>query len=193
MTTLKDISSDIQQFAREKMVLDILHGFPHVERVLKYAAHVNTELNGNWEIIECAILLHDIGHKVTRERHNELSANIAKEFLLSKSIDSKTISAITNSILTHSRQFANHTPISTEGKVVFDADGMDLFGAIGLMRALLTCALRNEGIECMINRLEWRLAQKTNFFSQVAKKFVDQNSKIIDTYLNELKRQIELI
>jgi HD superfamily phosphodiesterase len=193
MTTLKDISSEIQQFAREKMVSDILHGFPHVERVLKYAKVVNTELKGNWEIIECAILLHDIGHKVALEKHNESSANMAKDFLLAKLIDSQTVSAITDSILTHSRQFANHKPISTEAKVVFDADGMDLFGAIGLMRALLTCALRNEGIECMINKLEWRLAQKTNFFSQVAKKFVDENSNIIKTYLSELKKQIELI
>ncbi len=193
MHELKDLMPEIEKFAKEKMVKDILHGWPHVERVLKYASKVNKEMQGNWEMIKCAILLHDMGHKMSREKHNELSAQMAEEYLIKKSVHQDTIANIKNSILVHSRQFANQKPSTIEAEVVFDADGMDLFGPIGLLRGLLSCALRNEGFGCMIKKMEWRIAQKSNFYSKTAKKFVNGNSEIIENYLKELKDHIQLI
>jgi len=193
MHSLNDIIKEIEKYAKKEMVSDILHGWPHVERVLKYALIVNEEMQGNWDIIKSAILLHDIGHKLKRENHNELSAQIAEKLLIEKSIQKSIINNVKKCILTHSRQFAHQKPSSIEAKVVFDADGMDLFGPIGLMRALLSCAQRNKGLECMIKKMEWRLAQKPYFFSKTAKKFVTENVTIIEKYLRDLNNQIQLI
>ncbi len=193
MLNLKDRINEIEQFAKKEMVQDILHGWPHVERVLKYASVVNEEMQGDWDIIKIAILLHDIEYKSKRENHNELSAQIAEKLLIEKNIKQDLINNIKNSILTHSRQFAHQKPRSIEAKVVFDADGMDLFGPIGLLRALLSCALRNQGFECMFKKLEWRLTQIPHFYSGVAKGFVKLNSGIIENYLKDLNTQIQLI
>lgn len=190
MSELKDILLELRKFAQTRMVTDILHGWPHVERVLKYASKVNEEMRGDWNIIEAAILLHDLGHKKKRENHNKISAQMAEEYLMKKEINPDVIEKIKNCILTHSRQFSDQIPDYIEAKIVFDADGMDLFGAIGLMRALLSCALRNQGFECMIKKLEWRIKQKPNFYSNYAREFVIENSIIIETYLKELKKQI---
>ena len=191
MTTLKEIMEEIEIFAKEHLVQDFLHGWSHIERVLKYARQINKEMKGNWDIIQSAILLHDIGHKLNREKHNIIGAEMAEEFLLSKGISQEITEKVVSSIITHSRQFAPNKPSFIEAQVVYDADGMDLFGAIGLMRALLTCALRDKGFDCIIKKLKWRLAQSPNFYSKYAKEFVIEHLKIIQQYLNELENQLK--
>jgi putative nucleotidyltransferase with HDIG domain len=182
MTELKNLIPDIREFAIQHMPQDILHGWPHVQRLLKYAKMINEEVNGDWVVIQCAILLHDIGHRINREKHNEIGAKMAEEYLESKNIDQATIQNIKNAILAHSRQFAKIKPKSLEAKVLYDSDGMDLFGPIGLMRALLSCALRNEGFDGMIKKLEWRISETSNFYSNFAKEFVKNNVPIIEKW-----------
>ncbi|NHI93915.1 MAG: HD domain-containing protein [Candidatus Lokiarchaeota archaeon] len=192
MNVLESLSSEIEEFAKKNMTDDILHGWPHVRRVLKYASLINEELKGDWIIIKNSILLHDIGHKINRQNHNQISAEMAQDFLKSKNVEQEKINKISQSILTHSRQFSGSKPLSLEAKIVYDADGMDLFGPIGLMRALLSCALMNKEFDCMIKKLEWRMSEIKNFYSDVAKKFVTDNETIIKTYLNQLKIQLKL-
>ncbi|MFX1294953.1 MAG: HD domain-containing protein [Promethearchaeota archaeon] len=188
---LKIFMQEIEKFARENMVQDFLHGWSHIERVLKYASIINRGVNANWDIIKSAILLHDIGYGKDREKHHEISAVLAEEFLLTKEIDQDIISNIKHCIISHSRQFAKEKPLSKEAQVVFDADGMDLFGPIGLMRALLSCTLRNQEFECILKKLEWRLQECKNFYNKESKIFVAENSTIIKTYLFRLKKQLE--
>lgn len=192
MIDINKLIPEVKNFAIENMPNDILHGWPHIERVLKYAFMINEEINAEWDIIQCSVLLHDIGHKIDRTKHNVISAEMAENFLLSKEIDNKTIKKITNCIICHSRQYAESKPESLEAKVLFDADGMDLFGPIGLMRALLSCALSKKDFDCMIKKLEWRINEIPNFYSNIAKKFVEINSKIIKNYLIELKNQLKI-
>ncbi|MFX0140613.1 MAG: HD domain-containing protein [Candidatus Hodarchaeota archaeon] len=192
MININKLIPEVKKFAIENLPKDILHGLPHIERVLKYALLVNKEVDADWNIIQCSVLLHDIGHKINRTKHNVISAEMAEKFLLSKKIDHNTIKKITDCILYHSRQYAEKKPESLEAKVLYDADGMDLFGSIGLMRALLSCALKNKDFDCMIKKLEWRINEIPNFYSNTAKKFVETNSKIIKNYLKELKEQLLL-
>ena len=111
MTSIKDIIPKIVEFAKGKMPDDILHGWPHIERLLEYASRINQEVNANWDIIQCAILLHDTGHKINPIKHNEISAEIAQNYLKSK-ISQDTLENIKNSILCHSRQYAKTKPVT---------------------------------------------------------------------------------
>ena len=193
MTELKNLIPEIVEFAQEHLPNDLLHGWPHVERVLKYAKLVNKELKGDWQIIHAAILLHDIGHSEDREHHHEIGAKKAGEFLRKNQIDETKTSIIVDCILAHSRQFADLKPVSPEAKVVYDADGMDLFGPIGLMRALLSCALQNKDFDCILNKLKWRIEQKRNFYSREARYFVEENSGSITNYLFRLEKQLQIL
>ncbi|TFF90937.1 MAG: HD domain-containing protein [Promethearchaeota archaeon] len=190
---LRDSMNKIVEFAKNNMVKDFLHGWSHVERVIKYARYINNEVKANWEIIYCAVLLHDIGHKYGSKNHNVKSAEITDGFLKELKIEEKTIENIKHSILTHSRQYATNKPTTPEAKVLFDADGMDLFGAIGLMRALLSCTLKNKGFTCIIKKCEWRLEEVKNFYNDRARVFVKENSMIIELYLSKLKEQLKFL
>jgi hypothetical protein len=77
--------------------------------------------------------------------------------------------------------------------VVFDADGMDLFGPIGLLRALLSCGLSGKGFPCMIKKIRWRLGQKDNFYSNTARQFACNNAALIETYLDSLEEQLQML
>ncbi|MBN2442176.1 MAG: HD domain-containing protein [Spirochaetales bacterium] len=193
MSDIHGLDSEILDFARTHMVEDILHGWPHVERVLHYAELINEEMKGNWQIIKYAALLHDIGHKEQTENHNYLGAGLAEIFLKSKEIDERLINHIKECIITHSRQFSQLPPRTIEAQVLYDADGMDLFGPIGLMRGLLSCGLRGKGFDCMIKKLQWRIGEKENFFSTTALRFVRNNSVIIENYLDQLENQLKII
>jgi HD superfamily phosphodiesterase len=182
--------NELEEFAHSHMPPDILHGWPHVKRVLYYAGCVNNEIQGNWDIIRSACLLHDIGHSIQRENHHEISARIAGDFLVSIGIPGNTGEHIQACILTHSRQYSREVPHSIEAQVVFDADGMDLFGPIGLMRALLACGLRGKGFDCMIKKLTWRLGERENFYSKTALDFAQGNGDIIEQYLAQLQKQL---
>ena len=60
------------------------------------------------------------------------------------------------------------------------------------MRALLSCGLRNKEFDCMIKKLEWRISEINNFYSDLAKKIVFDESNIIKVYLSQLKTQLKL-
>ncbi len=193
MADLETLIPEIVEFAQARLPTDLVHGWPHIERVLKYAELVNKELQGDWGIIHAAVLLHDIGHSEDREHHHEISAQKAEMFLKDKKIDDETILKIQECILSHSRQYSETKPGITEAKAVYDADGMDLFGPIGLMRALLSCALQNKGFTCILKKLQWRIDEKRNFYSREARIFVEENSGSISNYLFRLKKQLEFL
>jgi HD superfamily phosphodiesterase len=193
LTALYSLIPDITAFTKKKMPQDILHGWSHIERVLFYAQRINREINAEWDVIHCSVLLHDVGHSIKRKGHNRISAEIAEEYLRTRGIDQKTIALIKECIITHSRQFSDRLPESPEAKVVFDADGMDLFGPIGLLRALLACWLEDKGFPCMVEKIRWRLKQKDNFYSNTARRFAHDNTALIETYLRELEEQLHML
>ncbi|MBN1697083.1 MAG: HD domain-containing protein [Spirochaetales bacterium] len=192
MTALNTLMTGIADFARDKMPKDILHGWPHIQRVLAYARMVNAEMHARWDIIECSVLFHDAGHSIRRKDHNMISAEIASDYLDAKKIDRTTISLVRECIVAHSRQFSETLPESPEAKVVYDADGMDLFGPIGLLRALLSCGLEGKGFPCILEKLQWRSGQKNNFYSTIAAGFAHKNSAVIESYYRGLEEQLRL-
>jgi HD superfamily phosphodiesterase len=188
-----DLIDEIERFAKNNMVDDFLHGWSHIERVVKYARHINDELQADWQIVYSAALLHDIGHKYGDGYHNVKGSDIAYKFLKEIGLEENISQNIKHCILTHSRQYSEEKPSTVEAKVLFDADGMDLFGPIGLMRAVLSCVLNKKGFKCILDKFEWRLKERENFYSNKSKNFVRENSKIIESYLIELKNQLAFL
>ena len=81
MSSLNENFIQIKNFAKQNMVSDFLHGWSHIERVLKNAELVNKEMNGDWEIIYCAVISHDIGHNQDSKKHHIISAEMINYFL----------------------------------------------------------------------------------------------------------------
>lgn len=118
-----------------------VHDTNHVDRVVHNALRIAATLpKADITIVLMSALLHDIGRAQAAAKkglgHAEAGADMARAFLLKSRWSPKQAEHVHDCILTHSYK-AGRTPKSIEAKIVFDADKLDLTGAIGTARALL--------------------------------------------------------
>jgi putative nucleotidyltransferase with HDIG domain len=115
--------------------LKLAHDFKHVDRVRGWALQIaQSEGFPDLELVEAAALLHDIGlvYVERRSQHAHVGAEIAAGFLQENNLfTAPEITAIAEAIRCHSSLSGG----GQLGEILRDADILDLFGAVGLMRA----------------------------------------------------------
>ena len=125
---------------------DPVHDFDHVLRVLALARRIGEAEGADLDVVETAVLLHDI-HRAEEDRaahvqnaehvdHALVAADRARAILRDKdpSATPEFIEAVAHAIAAH--RFRNAVePQTIEAKTVFDADKLDAIGAIGVARA----------------------------------------------------------
>ena len=137
---------DKQRWARleEYMLLrmqDSAHDRQHVYRVLNNALVIaETEPAVNYDVLLCACLLHDIGRpdqlKDPTLCHAAVGSEKAYRFLLDNAYPEAFAQHVRSCIRTH-RFRKNDQPQSLEARILFDADKLDVVGAIGIARTLV--------------------------------------------------------
>jgi len=119
---------------------DPVHGFDHVLRVYRIAERIGREESANLEIVRTAALLHDSkgadprGEANEREVHHLLSAEFAGEVLLGLGWIPEKIEAVQHCIRSHRYRAQDEPPRTIEAMCLFDADKLDVLGAIGAAR-----------------------------------------------------------
>ena len=127
---------------------DNAHDSEHVYRVLYNALEIaKAEETVDYDILITACLLHDIGRKDQiadpRLCHAEVGSEKAYQFLLELGTEASFAAQVRHAILTH--RFRNNRPPETlEAKILFDADKLDVTGAIGVARTLMYMATVEE-------------------------------------------------
>ena len=122
---------------------DSAHDKHHVYRVLNAALDIANHTSAadiDMDVLIAACLLHDIG----RERqfanpnlcHAQIGSEIACEFLISCRWPENQALHVKECIAAH-RYRSNSAPKSIEAKILFDADKLDVCGAIGIARTLI--------------------------------------------------------
>ncbi|MGI5899202.1 MAG: HD domain-containing protein [Christensenellales bacterium] len=138
-----------QEFVRieEKMLEtmdDSAHDKEHVYRVLynalDIAAHESKEKAVDYDVLIAACLLHDIGRREQYENpalcHAAVGAEKAYAWLKSEGYENSFAEKVRDCIAAH-RFRGKNRPQSVEGKILFDADKLDVAGAIGIARTFL--------------------------------------------------------
>jgi len=120
---------------------DSAHDCQHVYRVLYNALEIaKAEPVANYDILIAACLLHDIGRKDQIADpslcHAEVGSQKAYRFLLELGMGEDFARQVRHCILTH-RFRKNLPPETPEARILFDADKLDVTGAIGIARTLL--------------------------------------------------------
>lgn len=120
---------------------DSAHDKEHIYRVLYTAlAIAETEENVEQDILICACLLHDIGRAEqfadSNLDHAAVGAEKAYHFLTEHGFEEQFAERVRECIQTHRFRTGN-TPKSIEAKILFDADKVDVAGAIGIARTLV--------------------------------------------------------
>lgn len=132
--------SNCEAYMLRCMGADAAHDPYHIYRVLNLALDIaKHEENVDLNILITACLLHDIGreaqHKDPTLCHAEVGAKMAYDFLLEEGADAPFAQAVSDAIRSH-RFRSKQAPQSLEAKILFDADTLDVTGAIGIARSL---------------------------------------------------------
>ena len=126
---------EIEAFARPLMGTVIAHDYKHAERVRDRAKQIAVAEGYPFlEVVEAAALLHDIGLSQASGRdHATIGAAIAEQFLQHQAyFTPEQITEIVAAIRDHS-SIRGTGPVF---EILQDADGLELFGAIGLLRGI---------------------------------------------------------
>jgi len=119
---------------------DPVHGFDHIERVYHLAQKLARLEKADLEIVKAAALLHDAQGSAPgdskRSNHHLLSAELAGQVLEAEGWTQERIQAVQHCIRAHRFRHNGEEPITREAKVLFDADKLDVLGAIGVARTL---------------------------------------------------------
>lgn len=142
----------IENYMKECMN-DTVHDKLHVFRVVSYAAQIAEKTTeAHYDIVIIAAMLHDIG-RIDEQRnpnlcHAEVGSQKAYDFLLKQGYSEQVAKHVYECILTH-RHKKGLIPQSIEAKIVFDADKLDLIGAVGCARAILFGGQIDEPLYCI--------------------------------------------
>ena len=115
----------------------VAHRFDHVERVMRNALQIAATIEGvDYEILELAVLLHDVDQPAGRKaEHVALSLRAADEILRQAGCPSDLANDVLTVIAEHSTEHVRTIKPSTdEARILFDADKIDGLAAVGLAR-----------------------------------------------------------
>lgn len=120
---------------------DSAHDKEHIYRVLYTALDIAAyEQDVDYEILITACLLHDIGRREQFENpalcHAAVGGDKAFAFLLDCGWTQERAGQVKEAIAAH-RYRSGKPPVSAEARILFDADKLDVTGAIGIARTLL--------------------------------------------------------
>lgn len=120
---------------------DSAHDGQHVYRVLRTALEIaKAHPEADLDILIAACLLHDIGRgaqlKDPSVCHAEAGADMALEHLRALGWDESRARRVADAVRSH-RFRGNNRPQTIEAMILYDADKLDVAGALGVARTLL--------------------------------------------------------
>lgn len=132
---------------------DPVHDFKHIERVLALAERLAKAEGADLEIVRAAVFLHDAADAAPdnaegRLTHHEDAALFAKEVLQKEGWGEDRIESVLHCIRAH-RFRGSEKPRTLEAQIMFDADKLDVLGAIGVARSFAYAAIAGEPLTGM--------------------------------------------
>jgi uncharacterized protein len=121
---------------------DPVHGFDHIRRVYHMAKYLATTEGADIDIVSAAALLHDVegsqteGGEDGRQDHHQASADFAQKVLQAEGWPEERIAAVQHCIRAHRFRHNSEPPNTLEAKILFDADKLDVIGAVGVVRTI---------------------------------------------------------
>lgn len=125
-----------------QQMADMAHDAQHVYRVFYTALDITgRETEADRDIVAAAALLHDVGRAAQARDpalcHAQVGSEMAYRFLTRElGWDEGRAGHVRACVLTH-RFRSDRPPESLEAKIVFDADKLDVTGAMGIARTLM--------------------------------------------------------
>ncbi len=127
---------------------DPVHDFDHIRRVFHMAERLAEAEGADLEIVRAAALLHDAEGSAPggeeRMSHHHRSAAFAADVLKAEGWPAERSAAVQHCIRAHRFRSDGETPQTLEARILFDADKLDVLGAIGVARVVAYAALNGQ-------------------------------------------------
>jgi len=188
---------ELESFVKEKHAVLGSHDYSHVLQVVEYAIEIANHIEEEADpvVVICGALLHDIGRAISDTMHGLAGGAIAEELLESLPLTNKQIVRITKVIVRHTAT-SHVRPETTEEKIIYDADGLDRLGTMGLLRGFVD----KKG--SMMDVLERYMAKRVKEYDKlffpisrsIGKQLDDEMRQLIALFtqrLNERKQSVE--
>jgi uncharacterized protein len=166
------------------------HAMEHVMRVYNLCLHLaEYESSLDLDVLKTAALLHDIARvkefndKTGSIDHSALGAEMADKILRTLGYPEKKITHVKHCIAAH-RFRSKVEPQTKEAKILFDADKLDVLGAIGVARSFMIAGQYSQKIYSDISIKEYL---KDNIVGEKADGMVRDISKHTPILEFELK------
>jgi uncharacterized protein len=126
---------ELKEIVKEQLsnISGSAHSYAHVERVLKIATYLAAEEGADLEKVQVAALLHDMGRAIGKP-HHETGVEPARHVLERIGYPETERDAVTHIVYNHRVGFESNLK-TLEGRIVWDADKLDLVGLTGAARA----------------------------------------------------------
>jgi uncharacterized protein len=188
---------ELESFVQEKHSDLGSHDYAHVLQVADYAIEIANNIDEQVDpvVVICGALLHDIGRTISDRVHGLAGGAMAEALLESLPLTNEQIRRITRVIVRHTASSHVH-PETTEEKIVYDADGLDRLGAMGLLRGFVD--KKGSMMEVLERYMAKRVKEYDNLFFPISrtlgKQLDNEMRKLIDLFtrrLNERKQSVE--
>jgi HD superfamily phosphodiesterase len=210
--------SAIEEYVRNHMIDDVVHGFGHVDQVRNHALKIaKAEKYKNLEVVEAAALLHDIARNGSAWRNHGLEgAKIARTFLeKSQSWKCEEVEDICNAVKYHNKNREGHGKLLD---ILRDADMLNSLGAFGLARNLIfshqkplydevnlrgeTWGLSNKDFDLRFDRgqgigkyivdeLNFQISYLGNFKTRLGKKMAKPLVNYMKSFILQLEKEVK--
>ncbi len=194
---------------------DLAHGWEHVGRVYALALSIAEQEQGDHFIVGMSALLHDLGRTAPHtesKHHADLSVSLATTLMHAHKVPQEQQDAILHAIIAHS--FSRGVePQTLEARIVRDADRLDGLGAIGILRWAVTGAVRRttetrsyhpqdpfgkqhtlDDQHYMLDHFYAKLLRlEETMLTRTGHVLARQRTAFMHTYLQEFKRELELL
>lgn len=129
---------------------DPVHDFEHILRVYHMAERLGPAAGADMRILRAAALLHDAEGTTPgsseRKHHHLASADFAARVLEEEGWSAADIAAVQHCIRAHRFRGTGESPETPEARALFDADKLDVLGAVGVARVVAYAALNNQPV-----------------------------------------------
>ena len=169
------------------------HDINHIKRVWKYSKEIAVNMQVDWEILIAAVFLHDIGRHYPEGiyEHGPISAPFAQKVLERIDFPQEKIETTVSALKFHDESFSSDKRDSIEAKILYDADKLDVFGAIGITRYLIFQALRGKTLEQTVEYAIENLPQRFKRLEfEETKKIAKERYEYALDYFKKLKNEI---
>ncbi len=182
--------SAVEELVRLIMPEDPVHGFGHVARVLELACRFAEGFSGvDYEVLQLATLLHDVGRVSGAENHAARSAQIARALLELAGYPKDRIEKVVEVILSHSYSHGQRAE-SLEAKILSDADKVDALGAIGLVRVFMYSGTLGREFESSLDHVKSKILKLPQLlYTEEARREAEKRVRLVVKFLESLEEE----